>query len=46
MENEGVSQESPGDLRHKVVLDFVRDISEGRLFLSVDQKSGDNKILI
>jgi hypothetical protein len=38
MENEGVSQESPGDLRHKVVLDFVRDISEGRLFLSIDQK--------
>jgi hypothetical protein len=38
MENEGISQESPSELRHKVVLDFVRDISEGRLFLSIDQK--------
>jgi hypothetical protein len=39
MENEGISEEkSTGELRHRVVLDFVRDISEGRLFLSIDQK--------
>ncbi|MDA4111003.1 MAG: hypothetical protein OK439_00580 [Thaumarchaeota archaeon] len=38
MESKGVSQESPAELRRKVVLDFVRDISEGRLFLSIDQK--------
>ena len=38
MENEGVTEESPGELRHKVVLEFIKDISEGRLFLSIDQK--------
>ncbi|MFI5419604.1 MAG: hypothetical protein ACHQ1H_01410 [Nitrososphaerales archaeon] len=39
MENEGVAQEKfPLDLRRKVVADFVRDISEGRLFLSIDHK--------
>ena len=39
MENEEIGEEkSAGALRHKVVLDFVRDISEGRLFLSIDQK--------
>ncbi len=39
MENEGITQEKlPADLRRKVVVDFVRDISEGRLFLSIDHK--------
>ena len=39
MENEGITQEKfPTDLRRKVVADFVRDISEGRLFLSVDHR--------
>jgi hypothetical protein len=39
MENEGISEEKfTREIRHKVVLDFVRDISEGRLFLSIDQK--------
>jgi molybdopterin converting factor small subunit len=39
LENEEIGEEkSAGELRHKVVLDFVRDISEGRLYLGVDQK--------
>jgi hypothetical protein len=38
METEGANQASPVEIRRKTVSEFVKNVTEGKLYLSVDQK--------